>query len=54
MNHRLEAATQLTCLDGEPRACYRRWRETLQADEALDKAHGQDIYAEKLQEGRGY
>jgi len=26
----------------------------LQADEALDKAHGQDIYAEKLQEGRGY
>lgn len=35
MNHRLEAATQLTCLDGEPRACYRRWRETLQADEAL-------------------
>ena len=35
MNHRLEAATQLTRLDGEPRACYRRWRETLQADEAL-------------------
>jgi len=35
MNHRLEAATQLTCLDGEPGACYRRWRETLQADEAL-------------------
>jgi len=35
MNHRLVAATQLTCLDGEPRDCYRRWRETLQADEAL-------------------
>ena len=35
MNHRLENTTQLTCVDGEPAACYRRWRETLHTEEAL-------------------
>jgi hypothetical protein len=35
MNHHLQQSAQLTCLDGEPRACYRRWRETLRTDEAL-------------------
>ena len=35
MNHHLQQSAQLTCLDGEPRACYQRWRETLHAEEAL-------------------
>ena len=35
MKHRLESASQLTHRHGEPTACYRRWRETLQVDEAL-------------------
>jgi hypothetical protein len=35
MNHHLEPDAQLTCMDGEPRACYQRWRETLRAEEAL-------------------
>jgi hypothetical protein len=35
MSHRLEATAQLTCVDGEPAACYRRWRETVHSEEAM-------------------
>ncbi len=35
MKHSLQPSAQLTYLEGEPVACYHRWRETLQSGEGL-------------------
>jgi len=35
MKHSGEDFAQITCLHGEPEACYQRWRESLHAEEAL-------------------